>query len=65
MLFYKTGLINIFIAITIAMIGNTIHGSLFWSIVDFFFWPLALIKWLVCHELTLAIIKQTFTWFFN
>jgi hypothetical protein len=47
-----------------AMIGYTIHGSLFWSIVDFFFAPFAWIKWLVCQEVTLSIIKETFTWFF-
>jgi hypothetical protein len=63
-MYYRGSLLNIFIAITIAMIGHTIHGSLFWSIVDFFFWPLALIKWLICHELTLKIIEKTFQWFF-
>ena len=47
-----------------AMIGYTIHGSMFWSIVDFFFTPLAWIKWLICQEVTLKVIKETFTWFF-
>ena len=48
----------------VAMVGYTIHGSIFWSIVDFFFSTIALIKWLICHEITLDIIKETFTWFF-
>lgn len=54
----------LFIAVIVSMLGYTIHNSLLWAIVDFIFWPLVLIKWLICHELTLPIIKQTFTWFF-
>lgn len=46
--------------ISICMIGYTIHGSIFWSIMDFIFSPIALIKWLVCHEITFAIIQQSF-----
>jgi hypothetical protein len=46
-----------------AMIGHTIHHSVFWSILDFFFWPLAWIKWLILHQVTLAIIKETFSFF--
>lgn len=63
-MYFRGGLFNIFVAIVMAMIGHTIHGSLFWSIVDFFIWPLALIKWLVLHELTFDVIKRTFEWFF-
>lgn len=47
-----------------AMIGYTIHGSIFFSIIDFFFTPLVWVKWLICQEVTLSIIKHTFTWFF-
>lgn len=53
-----------FVAIVVAMLGYTIHGSIFWSIIDFLFWPIAIIKWIICHELTLAIIQKTFAWFF-
>lgn len=53
-----------FIAVIVTMIGYTIHGSLLWSIVNYLFWPIAIVKWLICHELTLAVIKQTFAWFF-
>lgn len=59
----KTTLGAIICALT-AMIGHTIHGSLFWAIVDFFFAPIAWVKWLICKEVTLTIIKETFTWFF-
>lgn len=48
-----------------AMIGYTIHSSLFWSIMDYFFAPLTWAKWLICHEVNMVIIKQTFSWFFN
>jgi len=48
-----------------AMVGYTIHGSIFWSVIDFFFTPIAIIKWLICHELTLSVIKETFTWFYT
>lgn len=49
-----------------AMVGYTINNnSLFWAIVDFIFAPIALIKWLIFHEITLSVIKHTFTWFFN
>lgn len=47
-----------------AMIGHTIHGSVLWSVVDFVFSPVAWIKWIVCQEVTLTIIKQSFAFFF-
>jgi len=46
-----------------AMIGYNIHGSVFWSIMDFFFVPLAWIKWLIFHEVSLSVIKNTFEFF--
>lgn len=48
-----------------AMIGHTIHKSIFWSIMDFIFAPIAWIKWIICEEVTLSIIKTTFSWFFK
>lgn len=57
-------LLYIIFATMTAMIGYTIHGSLFWAIMDFFFAPPTWAKWLIYHEVTLSIIKQTFTWFF-
>lgn len=43
-----------------AMTGYTIHHGWFWTTCDFFFWPLAIIKWLVFHEVNFTILKQTF-----
>jgi hypothetical protein len=57
-------MLSLFTAIVTAMVGYTIHGSIFWSIVDLFVWPLAIMKWLIYHELTLDVLKRTFSWFF-
>ncbi len=46
-----------------AMIGHKIHGSIFWSIADFFFAPLAWVKWLICSEVNVSIIKDAFAFF--
>ncbi len=56
-------LYTIFCILT-ASIGYTIHGSFFWSAIDFLFCPIVWAKWLICHEVTLSIIKTTFQWFF-
>ena len=45
-------LLGILFATMIAMIGYTIHGSWFWAIIDFFFSPFALIKFMICHDLS-------------
>jgi hypothetical protein len=45
-----------------AMIGYQIHHSVFWSICDFIFTPLAWVKWLICHEVTIPVIKSAFSW---
>jgi hypothetical protein len=60
----KTGASFFFCVIT-AMIGYHIHGSLFWAIMDFIFAPFAVVKWLIYHQVTLDVIKQTFSWFFG
>ncbi len=43
-----------------AMVGYHIHGDLFWAVVDFFFWPWAILKWLFCGEINLSVIRETF-----
>jgi hypothetical protein len=48
-----------------AMIGYHIHYSWFWTIMDFLFAPIAWIKWLICHEVCITIIKHTFPFFFR
>jgi hypothetical protein len=53
------------LSVMTAMVGYTIHHSIFWSIMDFLFTPLTWIKWLICQEVNLTIIKQTFQFFLN
>ena len=48
----------------VAMVGYHMHGSALWTIADFIFSPIALLKWLVCHELTMTVIRDTFSFFF-
>lgn len=58
-------LIALLFSIGTAMISYTINHSIFWSIMAFIFSPLAWIKWVIHHDVTLRIIQQTFSWFFN
>lgn len=47
------------------VIGHQVHGSVFWSIMDFLFSPFAWLKWLLLHQVTLSIIKEAFAFFFR
>lgn len=51
------------VSILTAMVGNTIHGSVFWTVMDFLFAPLPWLKWIIFQEVNLSIIKETFSWF--
>lgn len=46
--------------VIVAMVAYTITGSIFWSVVDAIFSPIAITKWLICHDLTLTVLKHTF-----
>ena len=50
-------------AIATAIVGYSVHGSIGWSVVDFFFWPFAWAKWLICQEVNITLIKHAFDWF--
>jgi len=54
---------NILFCLPTAVIGYHIHSSIFWAIIDFIFWPIVWIKWVICHDVTLSIIKDAFSWF--
>lgn len=56
---------DILCALPTAMIGYQIHSSFFWGVVDFVFWPIVWIKWLILHEVSLSIIKETFSFLLN
>lgn len=53
------------IGIAVAFVGYNIHHSIFWAIVDWFFWPIALLKWLICSEVNITIIKGAFAFFLS
>jgi len=36
-----------------------------WAVIDFFAWPLAWFKWLVCQQVNVTLVKQTFAALFN
>ena len=55
----------LFMAVATAMIGHSIHHSIFWCILDFIFWPFTWIKWLVLHQVNISIIKAAFSFFLN
>jgi len=61
----SSSVLYLIISIATAVIGMQIHNSVFWAIVDFFFWPFAWLKWLICHEVSISIIKEAFSFFFN
>ena len=53
-------------AVIVGKLGYTLNNdSLFWGIVDGLFYPIALIKWIFCEQLTLTLIKNAFPFFFN
>lgn len=45
----------------VAMVGFNIHHEPAWAIADFLFAPLALVKWLIFHEINLTLIIKTFS----
>jgi len=48
-----------------AMVGYTRHHSIFWSIGDYFCAPFAWVKWLIFHQVSLSMIKSTFSFFLS
>lgn len=46
-----------------SMVGWQMHHSVPWTIVDFIFWIFAWLKWIICQEITLTILKKAFAWF--
>ena len=51
------------VALCTAIIGHQIHGSIFWSLIDFWLWPLAWLKWGICQQVNLTTIKTAFAFF--
>jgi len=51
------------IGIFTAIVGYHINDSIFWAIVDWMFWPFAWVKWMICQEVNISIIKEAFSFF--
>lgn len=56
-------IIYLIIAIFTSMIGYEIHHNIFYAIVNFIFWPISWIYWLVCHDVNITTIKAAFSFF--
>ena len=61
----RIGCLPSLFALLTAIVGNAIHGSIFWTIMDFIFWPIAIFKWVIFQEINISIIKTAFSWFFQ
>lgn len=46
-----------------AQIGFNWHHGIFYSVMDFLFWPIVWIKWLIWHEVNWGVIRTAFSWF--
>lgn len=57
------GIFWILVSVATAMVGYQIHHNLFYSIINFIFWPISWVYWLVCHDVNLSLIKKTFEFF--
>ncbi len=48
-----------------AIVGHAIHGGVFWSVMNFIFWPFSWIKWLIFQQVSISIIKHAFEFLFK
>lgn len=62
---WKPGIVTLINGTCTAIIGYSLHHSIFWTIVDFIFWPIALIKWLIFQEINMSYVKELFSTYLN
>jgi hypothetical protein len=58
--YFGPGWLQIVMAIAAAMVSYNLYEDLFLAIICFFFWPFAFIKWLICREISLSVLRNTF-----
>ena len=51
------------IAVATAMIGYHIHGNGLYAVFNFIAWPISWVYWLICHDVNMTVIKETFQFF--
>jgi hypothetical protein len=61
----KRLLVFVFVSLPTAVVGNHIHHSVFWSVMDFMFWPFAWLKWLILQQVNIHIIRDSFAFFWS
>ena len=59
----NTSVIRLILAIFTAFVGYEIHGSFFWAIINFIFWWLSWIKWLIYQDVSVSVIRKAFDFF--
>ena len=58
-------IIYLLFCVATGMIAHKLYHDVLIAILSAIFWPIAWIKWLICHEVTLNLLKATFQWFFE
>ena len=49
-----------------AIVGYHINNqSVFWAIIDWIFCPIVWLKWVICGQVNIHVIKEAFQFFFN
>lgn len=57
---------NWILAFIVGMLGYKLNSdSVFWGVIDGIFYPIVLIKWLICEQLNITLIGNTFPFFFK
>lgn len=50
-----------------AILGVRVNAHLgdspFWCVLDFLFWPITWVKWLVLHQVNMTTIREAFSFF--
>ncbi len=53
----------VIIAVATAVIGYHIHGNGLYAVINFITWPISWVYWLICHDVNITVIKETFQFF--
>lgn len=48
-----------------AIVGVEVHNLSIWTLVDFFFAPIVWVYWLLTHQVTIQIIKDSFDFLYK
>jgi hypothetical protein len=58
-------IIYVLFCVATGMIAHKLYHDVLIAIIAGVFAPISWIKWLICHEVTLSVLKATFDWFFK